>query len=330
MGHPTLSAPNHAPKSRTREGCLARWLVSDPPVPTPSADDDRIDWLRCAPFFLVHAACLGVFWVGASAFAVGIAIGLYVVRMFFITAFYHRYFSHRSFRTSRWVQLLGAVGACTAAQRGPLWWAAHHRHHHAHSDGPSDKHSPRHRGMIFSHIGWFMTRGNFSTDHRYVRDWARFAELRFLNRFDWVPFVVLGAVLFAVGELLEARRPHWNTNGAQLLVWYLISTVALYHVTYTINSLAHRFGSRRFETRDDSRNNAMLALLTLGEGWHNNHHHYPASARQGFYWWEIDLTFYVLRFFAALGMIWGLRPVPEHVRAAGRPGKAAPALEEAR
>lgn len=281
---------------------------------TPTGADDPIDWPRTIPFIAIHLACLAVIWVGWSPVAVGVAALLYVVRMFAITAFYHRYFSHRAFRTSRTFQFVMAVAGCTAGQRSPLWWAAHHRHHHKHSDGHDDLHSPGMRGMLRSHVGWFLTRGAFATNRRLVPDFKNFAELHWLDRLDWIPFVALGVVLYALGAGLEAWAPGLGTTGPQMLIWgFFVSTVVLYHCTYTINSLAHRFGKQRFATSDDSRNNLTLALLTLGEGWHNNHHHYPASARQGFYWWEIDLTYYGLLALQRLGLIWELRAVPHRV-----------------
>jgi stearoyl-CoA desaturase (delta-9 desaturase) len=255
----------------------------------------RIDWLRVAPFVAMHLGCLAVLWVGASATALAVAAGLFALRMFAITGFYHRYFSHRAFRTSRAAQFVFALLGTTAVQRGPLWWASHHRHHHAHADQPEDAHSARRHGFAWSHAGWFLAPENFRTRLERVLDLARFPELRLLDRFD-----ILGAVALALALYLA--------GGAQMLVWgFCISTVALWHATFTINSLAHRFGSRRYPTRDDSRNNFWLALVTFGEGWHNNHHHCPGAARQGERWWEIDVTWYGLRALAALGVIWDLR-----------------------
>ncbi|MBS0376346.1 MAG: acyl-CoA desaturase [Proteobacteria bacterium] len=288
----------------------------------PPATDDRIDWARIVPFAGVHLACLATLRVGASATAVGAALVLYALRMFAITGFYHRYFSHRAFKTSRPSQFLFALLGASAVQRGPLWWAAHHREHHAHSDAPDDVHSPRQRGFLWSHMGWFLSRRHFAPDLARVRDLARYPELRWLDRYDVVVPVLLAVALYGLGALLERLAPGLGTSRWQLLVWgFFVSTVLCYHATYTINSLAHVFGRRRYATGDDSRNNALLALLTFGEGWHNNHHHYPNAARQGFYWWEIDLTYYGLRVLAALGLIWDLKPVPAAVRArhAGHP-----------
>ena len=303
------------------------WLTADG-APTDARrenpdEDNRIDWPRAVPYIAVHLACLGAFAVGVSPVALEVCLAMYVLRMFFVTAFLHRYFSHRAFRTSRAFQFVMGALACTAGQRGPLWWASHHRHHHGHADDDEDVHSPGRRGILWAHMGWFLTRSNYQTRWRFVRDWARFPELRWLNRVDWIPSVALAAGCYGHGAWLQARAPELHTSGAQMLVWgFFVSTILLYHATYTINSLAHRFGSRRFDTTDSSRNNLWLSLVTLGEGWHNNHHHYPATVRQGFYWWELDPTWYGLVLLSWTGLIRDLRPVPrevlEHRRIGGR------------
>ena len=305
---------------------LARWFDSAAVAePADGADDRRIDWPRVVPFIALHLSCVAVFWVGVSVAAVAVAAVLYVVRMFAITGFYHRYFSHCAFRTSRAAQFVFALLAASSVQRGPLWWASHHRHHHARSDQPDDAHSLRQHGFFWSHMGWFLTKRNFPPRLALVPDLARYPELRFLDRYDALAPLLLAAALYAAGELLAAFAPTLATDGPQLLVWgFCISTVLLYHATFTINSLAHRFGRRRYATSDDSRNNLWLALLTLGEGWHNNHHHYPGAARQGFYWWELDLTWYGLRLLSALGVIWDLRPVPLRMLEARREPPRAP------
>lgn len=276
----------------------------------------RIDWLRAAPFIGMHLACLMVLWVGVSTTAVAVAVALYAIRMFALTGFYHRYFSHRTFRVSRTVQFVFALIGASSVQRGPLWWAAHHRNHHRHADTVADPHSPSQRGFWWSHAGWFLTHEGFRTDWERIPDLARYPELRWLDRFDTVVPVLLAAALYGLGATLERFAPQLDTNGPQLLAWgFFVSTVVLFHATVTINSLAHRFGRRRFETRDDSRNNLWLALLTFGEGWHNNHHFFPGTARQGFRWWEVDLTWYGLRLLATLGLVHDLKPVPTWVLA---------------
>ncbi len=294
---------------------IVRWFDTSADVRIEGPAADRIDWLRVIPFIGLHVACVGVVFVGFSGFAVAVAALLYLLRMFAITGFYHRYFSHRAFRTSRILQFVfGLIGA-SSVQRGPLWWAAHHRHHHRHADQPPDLHSPVQHGFWKSHMGWFMTPRAFGIDWSRIPDLAKYPELRFLDRFDMLAPIALAAMLLVIGNALERYAPGLGTNGPQLLVWgFFVSTVALFHATVTINSLAHVWGQRRYETRDDSRNNLWLALITLGEGWHNNHHHYPASVRQGFYWWEVDVTWYLLKAMSWLGLVWDLKPVPPRIR----------------
>jgi len=292
---------------------LRRWFDAD--SGEPDAASDAIDWLRIVPFVAMHLACLGVLWVGYSTTALVVAAALYAARMFAITGFYHRYFSHKAFRTSRPIQFAFAVIGAASVQRGPLWWAAHHRNHHRHSDTKSDIHSPLNRGFWWSHVGWFLSRRGFATDQQRIPDLLRFPELRWLDRFDLLVPLLLAIALYALGSVLASTVPQLGTSGPQLLVWgFFVSTVVLFHATVSINSLAHRWGSRRFATRDNSRNNALLALLTFGEGWHNNHHHFPGSARQGFRWWEIDLTYYGLCVLAAIGLVWDLKPSPAQLQ----------------
>lgn len=281
----------------------------------PTSNRQQVNMLRCIPFLLLHLGCLAAFWMEVSLFAVLFCLGFFWLRMFAITAFYHRYFAHRSFKTSRAAQLVFAVLGNMSAQRGALWWAGHHRHHHQHSDQAGDLHSPVQRGFWWSHMGWFTCDASFQTPHERIRDFSRFPELVFLNRFDTlVPLLTL-LFIYGLGEILARWAPGLHTDGLQLLVWgFFISTTLLFHSTVTINSLAHVWGKRRFDTNDNSRNNALLALLTLGEGWHNNHHRYPASARHGFTAREIDLTYLLLVLLNRLGLIWELKPIPAHIR----------------
>jgi stearoyl-CoA desaturase (delta-9 desaturase) len=231
------------------------------------------------------------------------SIALVAVRMFFVTAGYHRYFSHRSYKTSRAFQFFMAFMAMTSSQKGVLWWAAHHRHHHRFSDQEDDLHSPTLFGFLWSHVGWIISDKYEETRESYIADFARFPELRWLNKYHVLPTATLGVATWLIG-------------GWPLFVWgFCLSTVLLWHDTFTINSLSHLFGTRRYETNDTSKNNWLLAILTLGEGWHNNHHHFMASARQGFFWWEIDITYYGLKVLSWVGLVWDLRKVPSHLLA---------------
>lgn len=269
--------------------------------------DDSIDLSRIIPFIAIHLACLLVFVVGVSWIAVLICLLSYVLRMFAITAFYHRYFSHKSFKTSRVAQFVFAMLGATATQRGPIWWAAHHRHHHLHSDSEHDSHTPNH-GFWHSHLKWFLMKKNFPVKSKYVKDLEQYPELRFVDRYDIVFPILFATMLYFFGGFLQEKYPKLNTSAGQVLVWgYFVSTVLLSHITYCINSLAHVFGSRTYQTNDNSRNNFMLAVLTLGEGWHNNHHCAPGSVKQGFKWWQIDISFYLLLLMSKLGIIWDLK-----------------------
>jgi len=278
------------------------------------AKPEKMEIARVIPFAILHIGCIGVIWTGWSWAAVITAAVLYFVRMFAITGFYHRYFCHRAYRTSRVMQFVFGLIGLTTVQRGPLWWASVHRHHHAHSEEETDAHSPVQKGFLWSHIGWLTSSKNFPTDYSLVRDLVKYPELVFLNRFDLIGPLILFSGLFVFGTALEYFAPGLGTNAWQMVVWgFFISTTFLFHGTCAVNSFAHTLGGKRFQTGDESRNSLILALITLGEGWHNNHHHYQSSARQGFYWWEIDISYYVLRGLAALGIIWDVREVPAKV-----------------
>jgi stearoyl-CoA desaturase (delta-9 desaturase) len=258
--------------------------------------------LLTLPFWGVHVlaiiglALLGWSWTGAA-----LCLALYVPRMFFVTGAYHRYFSHRSYKTSRWFQFVLALGATMTAQKGVLWWAAHHRVHHKLSDAPGDLHSVKQSGFWWAHMGWILARDLEGTDDGRVKDLAKYPELRWLDTYWMVPAIAAGTLTFLAGGFFALI---WGFAVCQVLCW---------HGTFTINSLSHLWGGRRYETDDDSRNNLVLALITMGEGWHNNHHHYQVSTRQGFKWWEIDCTYYILRALAAVGLIWDLHGVPDHI-----------------
>ncbi|MDT5269296.1 MAG: hypothetical protein QOH49_1482 [Acidobacteriota bacterium] len=265
----------------------------------------------CAQFLFMHLACLLALWTGVSTAAVVVCFLLYVVRMFAITAGFHRLFSHRSYRTGRFFQFLLAFAGTASYQKGPLWWASHHRRHHLHVETEEDLHSPITRTLWQSHVGWFMSHDSQATDLRLIPNLLKYRELCWLDKYYQLPPLMLAALTFVLGYLLGRYFPGLGTSGWQMLVWgFFISTVLLYHGTFTVNSAAHLFGSRRFETGDNSRNNLLVALITLGEGWHNNHHHYPSSERQGIYWWEIDVSHYVLSVLSWAGVVRDLRKPP--------------------
>jgi stearoyl-CoA desaturase (delta-9 desaturase) len=312
----TSTSTEPARHSLIRRSAVAfiRWFDTSANVEVSETEPNEIDWLRVVPFIAMHLACFAVFLVGFSWFALWVALALYAVRMFAITGFYHRYFSHKAFRTSRPIQFLFAMVGAASVQRGPLWWAAHHRHHHRHADTEHDIHSPRH-GFFRSHMGWFLTKRGFATNFSSIPDLVKFPELKYLDRFDILVPIVLAVSLYSLGAWLKTAAPQLHTSGPQLLVWgFFISTIVLFHATVTINSLAHRWGTRRYNTNDDSRNNAFLALITFGEGWHNNHHHFPGSASQGFKWWELDMTYLALKAMSALGLVWDLKVVPPQLK----------------
>jgi len=271
------------------------------------APHDDIVYPAAIPFVLVHLACFAAIWTGITTQAVVVGLALYFIRMWAITAGYHRYFSHRTYKTSRVFQFLLAFLGQSSAQRGVVWWSAVHRHHHLYSDTPHDVHSPRHHGFLYSHVGWIFNPSNGKPDYGTVKDLTRYPELVLLDKLTYTPAFVLAFGLWLWGG--------WP----MLVVGFFWSTVVLYHCTFFINSLAHVNGSQRYLTGDDSRNNFLLALITLGEGWHNNHHHYQSSTRQGFRWWEIDISYYALKVMSWFRLVWDLRAPPESIVRGERP-----------
>jgi stearoyl-CoA desaturase (Delta-9 desaturase) len=279
--------------------------MSDPIAAQPTSpivEHTDIMYPSAIPFVLVHLACVAALWTGVTYDALVLCFLLYWLRIFAIGAGYHRYFSHRAYRASRAFQFALAVLSQSTAQKSVLWWASKHRHHHLHSDTETDVHSPRHKGFVYSHLGWIFSRKNDAADLVKVADFARYPELMWLHKHELVPPTVLA--------LLSVLIAGWSG----LVVGFFWSTVLVYHATFCINSLAHVRGRRRYVTGDDSRNNWLLALFTMGEGWHNNHHAYQSSARQGFRWWEIDATFYLLKALSWTGLVWDLKTPPAAVR----------------
>lgn len=271
-----------------------------------AARSEKIDWVTSVPFLGVHVVCLAAFWTGVSWKTFALCLAVYALRMFGITAGYHRYFSHRAFKTSRAFQFVLAWAGCLAMQKGPLWWAGHHRHHHQHADDPHDVHSPSQRGLWWAHLGWFLCERYDVANFALIKDLTQYPELMWLDRYSVLPGVILAAACLVF-------------SGWQGLVWgFFVSAVMSYHATFAINSICHVFGSVRYTTCDASRNNAIFGVLALGEGWHNNHHHYSSSARMGFFWWEVDLTYYALRLLSVFGIVWDLKMPTSRALAAAR------------
>lgn len=276
----------------------------------------QIEWLRSSPFFLLHlAAPLGIWLVGFKWSWLALAVASYYMRMFFVTSTYHRYLAHRSYKMGRMTQFVFCFMAQTTLQKGALWWAANHRLHHKFSDTPEDLHSPSQHGFWWSHVGWILSDRYTQTRYDQIQDFAKFPELVFLNNHYVAPALLWPAVCYAIG-------------GMPWVIWgWVVSTVLLWHGTFTINSLSHVFGWRRYDTADTSRNNPLLALITMGEGWHNNHHRYMSSVNQGFFWWEFDITYAILKALSWSGIVWDLRKPPlelldeSRVTTLGRPAK---------
>ena len=257
---------------------------------------------------VIHLLCLLVFFTGASWIAFSVFLFSFVIRIFGITAGYHRYFSHKSYKTTRWFQFVLAFLGASAMQNGPLWWASKHRIHHQYADKKGDVHSPIANTFWHAHIGWLFKTKYLETDLSNVKDLTQYKELVLLEKFGIVPTIIFGFLIFVLGLYLQFFHPYLQTDFLQIFIWgYILSTVAIYHAMFSLNSLAHLFGSRRYDTNDSSRNNLFVAFVTLGEGWHNNHHYYPASERQGFVWWEIDITHILLKILSFFGIVWNLK-----------------------
>ena len=230
-----------------------------------------------------------------------------------LTLSFHRYFAHRAFQMHRAARFIWTFIGTAAMQKGPLWWAGHHVNHHRFADRDGDPHSPMVSGVYYAHVGWFLNdarNDRLEATNPVIRDFAKVPEIAWLERNYIVPPLMLAAALYLIG-------------GLPWLVWgFFVPTTTLAHATFAINTVNHMFGSRRFETLDESRNNVLTALFAAGEGWHNNHHRYQRAARNGFYWWEFDPTWYAIRAMAAVGLAWDLQPVPQRVYDEARAVKA--------
>lgn len=278
---------------------------------------DRVDWKTATPILTMHLVGLaGLFYFPITWKAVALCAFMYYWRMWALSTFFHRYFSHRTFKTGRAFQfVIGVLGTLTL-QNSVIWWAANHRHHHKFSDMPQDLHSPTQQGFWWAHMGWVLSYRSNEVKFDLIKDFTKFPEMMWLHRnWLWVN-VAFAAGIFAL-------------FGLDVFYWgWILSTVILFHGTFTINSLAHLWGKRRYETEDTSRNNPLLALITAGEGWHNNHHHYMSSARLGFFWWEFDPGYYALKIMEGLGLVWDVRQPPAHVKLNTAP-ETAPVLRPA-
>lgn len=277
---------------------------------------NTVHTLHKVRFAAIHVIPFAAIWTGATVFDWIVCVSLYFVGMFFVTAGYHRYFAHRTYKTSRVFQFLLAFMAQSSAQKGVLWWSANHRIHHKYSDTPKDPHSMKLYGFWYSHLGWILGPDYEKTRFDLVKDLAKFPELVWLNKYYLVPPFVLAIVVMIFGGIVNggsvsaAFSAGWST----LLVGFFLSRVILYHGTFSVNSIMHKFGKPRYKTGDKSKNSWWLALISMGEGWHNNHHYYQSSTRQGFFWWEYDFTYYVLKLLSWFGIVWGIREVPKHVQ----------------
>ena len=267
---------------------------------------ERVSLASCVPFFGTHLMCFAAIGTGTRPVDVLVCVGLYFFRMLGLCIAYHRYFSHRTFKTSRPVQFLLAFWGTLCTQKGVLWWAAHHRHHHKESDQEADIHSPTLRGFWWSHVGWILCRRYDETRVDLIRDFTKYPELRWLNKYHLLPPIALAVGLFWIG-------------GFSMLIWgFFVSTTLLWHGTFTINSLSHVFGKRRYVTTDTSRNNWLLATITCGEGWHNNHHYHQNTANQGWFWWEWDPGYYVIKLLSWMHLVWDVRTPSDAVKYAHR------------
>jgi stearoyl-CoA desaturase (delta-9 desaturase) len=262
------------------------------------------------PLVLLHLTCGLVFVVGASRVATTVFVVTCVVQLFGLTMGYHRLLAHRSFKTSRGFQFVLALLGTLAGQNGPLWWVGHHVHHHRYADQEDDIHSPR-AGIFWSHMGWLFSPRIIPIRYEMVTALARLPEMRLLQQYSYVVSLVYALLLYLLGVVWRGLDPAAGVSGAQLVVWgSVLSTVCVYHITLCVGSIAHLYGTRPFPTRDDSRNNVILAFLLLGDGWHNNHHYCPSSARMGFRWWEFDPNYAILRLLERIGIVWDLKAPP--------------------
>jgi len=276
--------------------------------------------VQVSVFWLVQVSALLAFAVSFEWWYLAVWGVSHFLRAIGLTLAFHRYYAHRSFQMNRVARFVWTLIGTAAMQKGPLWWAGHHVNHHRFADREGDPHSPAVSGFYYAHIGWFLNdarHDRLEPNNPVVRDFSKAPEIAFLDRYFFVPPLLLAVALFAGG-------------GLPLLIWgFCLPTTTLAHATFAINTVNHLFGSRRFDTRDESRNNVFTALFAAGEGWHNNHHRYQRAARNGFYWWELDPTWYVIRAMAAVGLAWNVQGVPDRIYAEAVARKASLAGDRA-
>ena len=273
---------------------------------------EKLSLIVSLPFLSVHIGAIYALTISPSSFALFMVFLMYFIRMFGITAGFHRLFSHRSFKTNRAFQFFLAYAATCSAQMGPIWWAAHHRHHHKYTEQIEDPHTPTLKGFFWAHVGWIMSPVNSPTKEEYVGDLMKYPELKWLDKYHYFAPFSLVILLYGLGEFMAVNYAQYNTNGMELVLWgFFVSTVLLYHATFMVNSVCHVFGHRTYDTKDGSVNNFLVAILTLGEGWHNNHHAFPNSEKQGHKWYQIDISHYILWSLSKIGVVWKIRDVPD-------------------
>ena len=264
-------------------------------------------------FWVVQASALLVFAVPFRWAFLGLWAASHFLRAIGLTLVFHRYLAHRAFRMNRVARFVWTFIGTAAMQKGPLWWAGHHVNHHRFADREGDPHSPMISGFYYAHVGWFLhdtKHDRVEATNPVIRDFSTVPEIAWLDRYFFLPPAALAATLFLAGGW------PWLVYG------FCLPTMTLAHATFAINTVNHMFGSRRFDTLDESRNNPLTAFFAVGEGWHNNHHRYQRAARNGFYWWEFDPTWYTIRAMAAVGLGGDIQPVPERIYEEARLVKA--------
>ena len=268
----------------------------------------NISYSNATRIILFHLSVVLVFISGYSFTALITFLVLFLVRLFVITGFFHRYYSHRSYQTSRWFQFLLTFIGTSAGQQGPLSWATSHITHHQHADAEDDPHSPVLNSGFYAHIGWLLQKDALSTNDKIVKPFTKYPEIVFLDRYHYIGTTSLIISLALLGMLLSEHYPELGTSALQLVSWgFILSTLLILHGACLVNSVGHLYGYRRFKTKDNSHNVWWLFPLTLGDNWHNNHHHAPKSASFSYAWWEVDIIYLCILILEKLGLVWNVK-----------------------